>query len=387
MCSQWLKIPCLYNQLQLKTTLTGGQSFRWKIHEPSSDEFIGVFANVVWILKQTQSELLYKIVGELPYPNPTNQDVCEGSLAKRPKKGKTSEQGNLAKVRLKVPEPDSFSGKGSNLLYPPSYYEQLLRVYFRLDVDLEEYYRQWNKCHSHFESNAGQFYAVRQLDQDPVENLFSFICSQNNHILRISSLVEKICSNFGEQICEYDGTTYFNFPDMRALAAPQVEQQLRDLSFGYRAKYIQKSAEEILSKGGLEWFHQLQNLSYKDAHKELLTLTGIGPKVADCICLMSLNHLQAIPVDTHVFQIARHYMPHVGKTKGISGKLYVEIGDKFREIYGSKAGWAQTVLFCADLNKFKEDAQITSNGKTKSGTESCPKTEFKKRKPAKSGIK
>ncbi|KAL1383361.1 hypothetical protein pipiens_013164 [Culex pipiens pipiens] len=330
----WQKIPCLSSQLQLKTTLTGGQSFRWKPHGTCSDEFVGVFANIVWILKQSKSELLYRIVGELPYP------VKDKSAA----------------IRFKVSEPER-SLAGGDLLYSMKYYEQLLRIYFRLDVDLEECYRQWTKCHVHFESSADQFYAVRQLDQDPVENLVSFICSQNNNISRISGLVEKICSHYGEKICDYDGTTYYNFPDVARLAPPAVEAHLRDLSFGYRAKYIQKSAEEIVSKGGLEWFRTLQRLDYKEAHRELLTLTGIGPKVADCICLMSLNHLQAIPVDTHVFQIAKHYLPQLGgkQTKSITGRLYGEIGDKFREIYGERAGWAQTVLFCADLRQFKQD--------------------------------
>lgn len=59
----------------------------------------------------------------------------------------------------------------------------------------------------------------------------------------------------------------------------QVENKLRTLGFGYRAKYIQKSAEQILNKGGLKWFEELQFMNYDQAHSELLSLTGIGPKV------------------------------------------------------------------------------------------------------------
>lgn len=62
----------------------------------------------------------------------------------------------------------------------------------------------------------------------------------------------------------------------------------------------------------------------------------INSKVADCICLMSLNHLEAIPVDTHVLRIAsEHYLPVERKTKSITIKRYNEIGDVFREVYGS----------------------------------------------------
>ena len=343
----WKSIPCLANQLQLKTTLLGGQSFRWKLR--NEDEFIGVFANILWILKQDDKNLMYKILGELPYPSLSEADK-EEPLNKKQKMTQ-----NLLKVRMKVDEPVRNKKNGSNQLYVDRYYEDLLRIYFRLDINLEELYIGWAKAHSHFEDNADKFYAVRQLNQSPEENLVSFICSQNNNISRISGLVEKICINYGTKICDFEGVSYYNFPEMSSLSDAKVEGHLRQLSFGYRAKYIQKSAQEIVEKGGLEWFKKLTEMDYKEAHKELLTLTGIGPKVADCICLMSLDHLQAIPVDTHVFQIAKHYLPHLSKSKNITGKMYTDIGDKFREIYGSYAGWAQTVLFCADLRQFKEN--------------------------------
>lgn len=120
-----------------------------------------------------------------------------------------------------------------------------------------------------------------------------------------------------------------------------------------------------MDNGYLEWFDTLQNLDYKDAHVELTKLTGIGPKVrlpsiylaffrlcnflfrfqvADCICLMSLSHLQAIPVDTHVFKIAaQHYIQNLSGIKSVTPKIYSQIGDRFREVYGPLAGWAQTV--------------------------------------------
>ncbi|CAG9559190.1 unnamed protein product [Danaus chrysippus] len=194
------------------------------------------------------------------------------------------------------------------------------------------------------------------LNQEPVENLFSFICSQNNHISRISSLVEKLCINYGEEICQFEGVTYYAFPDVENLMDIKVESKLRELGFGYRAKFIQKSAAQIVEWGGEEWFKRLKDMKYKDARQELIKLCGIGPKVADCICLMSLNHLEALPVDTHVYQIAAtNYLPHLKGKKSVTEKMYSEIGDHFRCLYGDKAGWAHTVLFCADLKKFQQD--------------------------------
>lgn len=59
---------------------------------------------------------------------------------------------------------------------------------------------------------------------------------------------------------------------------------------------------------------------------------------------MSLCHLQAIPVDTHVFKIAaQHYIQNLSGIKSVTPKIYTQIGDCFREVYGPLAGWAQTV--------------------------------------------
>lgn len=97
---------------------------------------------------------------------------------------------------------------------------------------------------------------------------------------RISSLVEKLCTIYGSKIGDIDGVTYYTFPDYKAMAKPEVEDRLRKESFGYRAKFIQRSAAEIDAKGGLEWFARIQEMDYKSAHTELVSLTGIGPKVS-----------------------------------------------------------------------------------------------------------
>lgn len=281
-------------------------------------------------------------MGELPYPQPADENI----------------------VRIKIPEPAK--KKSLKCLYPESYYEDLLKSYFRLDFDLDAHYKKWSQAHEHFASNVSEKYQnIRQLDIDAVENLFSFICSQNNNISRISSLVNKLCIHYGEKICEVDGQEYFSFPDLNALAKNGVEDNLRKLGFGYRAKYIQKSASEILEKDGLKWFQKVQEMNYEDAHTELMTLTGIGPKVADCICLMSQNHLSAVPVDTHIIQIAKHYLPEVANVKNLTPTLYRKIGNEFRRVYGEYSGWAQTVLFVAELSGFKDKPDSTKGLKSK----------------------
>ncbi|XP_063696513.1 N-glycosylase/DNA lyase [Culicoides brevitarsis] len=326
----WKKIVVPKNELNLRLTLLGGQSFRWK--EVENETFIGVFANILWKLKQNDDSLLYKIEGE------TNCDEI------------------YLKMKLNTTKPPKKAK--SKQFYEDVHYENLLRCYLRLDVNLQDLCQKWKKAHPHFTEITNltnhEFLGVRQLNQAVTENIISFICSQNNNIKRISSLVSKFCELYGTKIANCEGDDWYSFPNIADLKDSKMEEKLRASSFGYRARYIAKCTEEIKEKGEIEWYSKLQNLSYKEAHAELLTLTGIGPKVADCICLMSLGHLDSIPVDTHVFQIAKaHYLPSLKPTKSISSKVYEEIKDTFREIYGPYAGWAQTIMFCADLKQFQ----------------------------------
>jgi N-glycosylase/DNA lyase len=96
----------------------------------------------------------------------------------------------------------------------------------------------------------------------------------------------------------------------------------------------------------------LENLSQVDSM--LMECPGIGRKVADCIALFSLDQHGAIPVDTHVWEIAiRDYSLHLQQSKSLTPKIYTEVGDTFRERFGGKAGWAHSVLFAAELPEFR----------------------------------
>ncbi|KAF7267559.1 hypothetical protein GWI33_019228 [Rhynchophorus ferrugineus] len=311
MSKRWFKLFCRNQDLQLIGTLNGGQSFRWKKDE-KQNQWTGVFSNKVWILQQEQDVILYKVYE-------SKETDCNSE----------------------------------------EYYNDLLRQYFQLDIDLESYYLQWSGKDPNFKEAAKQFYGIRILKQDITENIFSFICSQNNHISRISSMVEKLAQFYGEKICNIDDKSYYAFPNVNALAGNDIELKLRENGFGYRAKYISNSAAYIVSQGGQKWLDNLKLMTYDECKKNLMSLMGIGAKVADCICLMSLGHLDAIPVDTHIYQIAaRLYMPELKKQKTVTDKIYNEIGEYFRNLYGPLAGWAHTILFCADLKKFQNTENV-----------------------------
>ena len=132
--------------------------------------------------------------------------------------------------------------------------------------------------------------------------------------------MEKLCSNYGPLIGYLDSEPYHDMPAPHALSKPGVEAHLRQLGFGYRAKYLHQTAIIICRERGHDWLNSLRNPEspnlgnkpssagellpggregYRIAHEELLALQGVGPKVADCICLMGLGWGEAVPVDTH----------------------------------------------------------------------------------------
>ncbi|KAJ0295037.1 hypothetical protein Brms1b_003783 [Colletotrichum noveboracense] len=185
-------------------------------------------------------------------------------------------------------------------------------------------------------------------------------------------MVHKLCTHYGPLIGHVGDEAFHDFPTPEALTGTSVEAHLRELGFGYRAKYIAQTASIVVNDRPKGWFESLTNpenpcyrktlegaklaqCTYKEAHEQLLQLSGVGPKVADCVCLMGLGWGEAVPVDTHVWQIAqRDYKFGKVKTKTFNKTMYDAVGDHFRGLWGKYAGWAHSVLFTADLKTFSE---------------------------------
>lgn len=251
----------------------------------------------------------------------------------------------------------------------------LVQHYLNLTPNLTSLYAQWSAADANFAKKAPKFTGVRILRQDAWEALVGFICSSNNNIARISQMMHKLCVHYGPLLGHLDGEAYHDFPSPKALAQEGVEAKLRGLGFGYRARYLYQTACMIVEKpdgwldglrnpeapvlgheagDGGEW-HASGREGYRKAHEELIALQGVGPKVADCVCLMGLGWGEAVPVDTHVWQIAqRDYKFGRGKHSSLTKATYDAVGDKFRSLWGKEAGWAHSVLFTADLRAFSE---------------------------------
>ncbi|CAO3655582.1 unnamed protein product [Mucor fragilis] len=236
-----------------------------------------------------------------------------------------------------------------------------IRDYFQLDrVSLKDCYQRWSKIDANFAKKSVNFQGIRMLRQDPWENLISFICSSNNNISRISQMVNKMCVRFGKKAAVLDDTEFYEFPTLDEITTDdnKVESILRELGFGYRAKYIANTCSKIKADHPdlkEKWLHTLRNVPYGEAKSSLMTLQGVGPKVADCVCLMSLDQTESIPVDTHVWQIALRDYGFSTKKRGktLDSKLYLQVGDHFRTLFGEYSGWAHSVLFTADLKSLE----------------------------------
>ena len=138
---------------------------------------------------------------------------------------------------------------------------------------------------------------IRIAKGEPEEIIFQFIVSQNNNIKRIQKIIEKICT-VGEPINQ----KYNAFPSAKVLAE-QPEEFFKNLGAGYRDKFLMQTAK-ILKDTNIE---EKQKLSTKELNDWLISLPGVGPKVASCILLFGFNRLECFPVDTWIEKVYRKY--------------------------------------------------------------------------------
>lgn len=199
-------------------------------------------------------------------------------------------------------------------------FEDFWKDYFDLGLDYGAFLDQINPRDGYLKEAASCGSGIRILRQELWEVLVSFLISQQNHIARIRRCIENICEVYGERLPDGRGGYYCAFPRPEALAG-LPEEGLTDCNLGYRSKYVVRAAKSVLS-GDFD-LEAVKDMPYKKAREELLRLYGVGEKVADCICLFGLHHLQAFPVDTHIRQaLDIHYrrgFPHrrYAKIKGI----------------------------------------------------------------------
>lgn len=173
--------------------------------------------------------------------------------------------------------------------------------YFKNFFDLNRDYSAINKFaisspHDIVSRSAKLAKGVRILNQQKEEMLFSFIISQNNMIPRIKAIIERTASILGEKKT-FMGEEYYTFPTAEVLAT-KTEEFYKNLGYGYRARYIVEVANAIINGDiDLDKICELTTLGLK---KSLMTLKGVGAKVADCIALFGYHRVDSFPVDTWI---------------------------------------------------------------------------------------
>ncbi|WP_049999061.1 DNA-3-methyladenine glycosylase family protein [Halococcus sediminicola] len=211
----------------------------------------------------------------------------------------------------------------------------LLTHLLRLDDDLDAI-RESVPDEVLIERAFDSYDGLRLVRDPPFVSLVSFICSAQMRVARIHGMQRTLAREFGSTV-EFDGETYHAFPTPAQLAAA-AEAQLRECSLGYRAPYVERTAELVAS--GDAHPESARGRDFEDAREYLKQFVGVGDKVADCVLLFALDYLEAVPLDTWLRRaIAEHY-PDCDRGS------YLETSRAIRERFGGEyAGYVQTYVF------------------------------------------
>ena len=198
--------------------------------------------------------------------------------------------------------------------------------YFDLDKDYEQVKSAVSLTPIMKEATAFG-HGIRILKQDFFEMIISFIISANNHIPRIKAIIERICSALGEDMGEYHA-----FPTPSSLATASADF-FRKIGAGYRAEYLESTAKYLASQDFSSWL----DLPTDELGKRLISLKGVGPKVADCILLFGAGRTDVFPVDTWIKKVYHDYFGTEQNPTLIRKNLLTT--------FGPNAGYAQQYVF------------------------------------------
>ena len=218
--------------------------------------------------------------------------------------------------------------------------KDVVEDYFDLNRNYEEIKEKLSKIDDNVKTSIEYGKGIRILNQDLWEMIISYIISANNNIPRIKGIIERLSRTYGDEI-EWNGEKYYTFPTPEQLKDVTVADY-RKLGTGFRDIRLYETVHMILDKKvDLE---QLQNEpDTNKVREQLLTLSGVGPKVADCILLFStLKRFEVFPIDVWVRRVMNElYIKNEDETK-VNKKQIEKLA---HEKFGNLAGIAQQYLF------------------------------------------
>ena len=271
------------DSFELRDIFECGQCFRWNAKDDGS--YTGVIKNGVINVKKINNDVIF-------------EGICNGNIA------------------------------------------DICRDYFDLNRDYNKIKTILSNVDEYLKESIEYGSGIRILNQDLWEMIISFIISANNNIPRIKGIIEKMSQKYGNKIV-WKGKDYYIFPTIKQLSSASKDD-LRALGMGFRDTYIFNTTNTIASGDiNLEELHNEKDTS--KVREKLLTLSGVGPKVADCILLFStLKRFDVFPIEVWVRRVMNDlYIKNEDETK-VSKK---EIEKLAKEKYGDLEGIAQQYLF------------------------------------------
>lgn len=270
------------NSFNLRDIFECGQCFRW--NKEDDESYIGVIENNVLNVKNIENKIIFK-------------GICNGNI------------------------------------------QEIVTNYFDLNRDYTKIKNELSKIDDYMKNSIKYGEGIRILNQDLWETIISFIISANNNIPRIKGIIERLSKKYGKEII-WNGKKYYTFPTPEELRNVSVEEY-RKLGLGFRDIRVYETTKMILNKE--VDLKKLFNEETETVREELLKLSGVGPKVADCILLFStLKRFEVFPIDVWVRRVMDDLYIKNEDEKKVSKKQILEIAEKK---YGNLAGIAQQYLF------------------------------------------
>ena len=212
--------------------------------------------------------------------------------------------------------------------------------YFDLKRDYKKIKDELSKKDKYLAESIKYGEGIRILNQDLWETIISFIISANNNIPRIKGIIERLAKNYGTKLV-WNGEEFYTFPTPEQLKDVTVEEY-RKLGLGFRDKRLYETTKMVLEgKIDLDKLHDEKDTN--KVREALLSLSGVGPKVADCILLFStLKRWDVFPIDVWVRRVMNELYIKEKQEEKVSKKQIEKIA---KEKFGNQMGLAQQYLF------------------------------------------
>ena len=218
--------------------------------------------------------------------------------------------------------------------------KDIVEHYFDINTNYEKIKQKLSQIDEYLKTSVEYGKGIRILNQDLWETIISFIISANNNIPRIKGIIERLSKKYGNEI-EWNEQKYYTFPTPEQLKEVTV-QEYRELGLGFRDIRLYETTKMIINKE-VDLEKLQNNPQTQEVRNELLKLSGVGPKVADCILLFSdLKRFDVFPIDVWVRRVMNDlYIKEENETKVSKTKIEKIAEEKF----GDLKGLAQQYLF------------------------------------------